>query len=99
MVYFLTGSYEWSQESWEYPNLYSGFYSDVNRYRVRGPHVGHRLHLCELAAEGRVTLEEIKSMAKNAKFICKSCGRAAAEEIHLCDPVPLESTPPETKKQ
>jgi hypothetical protein len=63
---------------------------DIERYRRRGPHIGHELHLCELAAEGRVSLEEFKSMVKNPKFICKTCGRAAAEELHLCDPVPLE---------
>jgi hypothetical protein len=26
---------------------------------------------------------------RNAQFICKGCGRVAAEEKHLCDPVPL----------
>jgi hypothetical protein len=72
----------------EYQYSSSGV-TDIERYRVRGPHIGHRLHLCELAAEGRVSLEQFKSMARDGKFICKSCGRVAAEELHLCDPVPL----------
>ena len=76
----------------EYPYYYSPdtVAIDIERYRLRGPHIGHRLHLCEMVAEGRLSLDQIKSMAKDAKFICRSCGRAAADELHLCDPVPLE---------
>jgi hypothetical protein len=71
---------------------------DVERYRRRGPHIGHQLHLCELATQGQTTLEEFKLMVKDAKFICRTCGRAAAEELHLCDPVPLGSATPEGNK-
>lgn len=91
-----------TQEAYLYPNYYFGYPAatgDVERYRARGPHIGHRLHLCELVAGGKVSLEELKSMTKDAKFICKTCGRAAAEELHLCDPVPLESAATESKKQ
>lgn len=66
---------------------------DIEHYRRKGPHIGHQMHLCELAAEGQVSLEQFKSMVKDAKFICKSCGRVAAEELNLCNPVPLESAP------
>jgi hypothetical protein len=73
-----------------YPSHVSSFgIIDPESYRLKGPHIGHKMHLCEMAAEGRVTLEQMKSMVKDAKFICKNCGRAAAREENLCDPVPL----------
>jgi hypothetical protein len=30
-----------------------------------------------------------KDLVRNPKFICKKCGRAAAKEENLCEPVPL----------
>ncbi len=75
-------------EGVEGPYYYPSFI-DIERYRRKGPHIGHQMHLCELAAEGRISLEQFKSIVKDAKFICKSCGRVAAEELHLCDPVSL----------
>jgi hypothetical protein len=53
------------------------------------PHIGHAKHLCYLAESGDCTLEEIKALVKDAKFVCKKCGRAAAAEENLCEPVPL----------
>ena len=53
------------------------------------PHIGHQKHLCHLAEEGMSTLEEIKNLVKDAKFICKKCGRAAAAKENLCEAVPL----------
>jgi hypothetical protein len=63
---------------------------DAEHYRVRGPHIGHRLHLCEIVAEGSLSLDQVKSIVRDPKFICRSCGRAAVDELHLCDPVPME---------
>jgi hypothetical protein len=34
-------------------------------------------------------VEKLKPLVRNAQFICKSCGRVAAEEKHLCDSVSL----------
>ena len=53
------------------------------------PHIGHQKHLCYLAESGESTLEEVKALVKDAKFVCKVCGRAAATEENLCEPVPL----------
>ena len=53
------------------------------------PHIGHLHHLCHYAASGDLTLDEMKKLAKDPKFICKICGRAAAEEDDLCQPEPL----------
>ena len=53
------------------------------------PHIGHKNHLCEIAEEGRVALSDVKEMVRNPKFICRKCGRVAANEENLCEPVKL----------
>jgi len=53
------------------------------------PHIGHRQHLCDMAERGEVSLESMKALTRNAKFICRKCGRVAAKEVNLCEPVPL----------
>ncbi len=53
------------------------------------PHLGHSMHLCDMAERGDVSLEQMKALVKDPKFICKKCGRAAAKEENLCEPVPL----------
>jgi len=57
--------------------------------RYPAPHIGHGTHLCHMAESGEFTLEQIKALVRDPKFICKTCGRAAAKEENLCDPVPL----------
>jgi hypothetical protein len=53
------------------------------------PHLGHRNHLCDLANRGEMSLDQMKALVRDPKFICKKCGRAANKEENLCDPVPL----------
>jgi hypothetical protein len=53
------------------------------------PHLGHEKHLCYIATSGLTTINEYKPLVKNAKFLCKHCGRVAAKMENLCDPVPL----------
>nr|MBP7321702.1 hypothetical protein [Deltaproteobacteria bacterium] len=55
------------------------------------PHQQHEQHLCYLQNIGQVekNLEEYKKLVKDAKFVCKSCGRAAANKENLCSPEPL----------
>ena len=55
----------------------------------RMPHVGHRQHLCDIAERGEIALEQMKDLVRDAKFICRKCGRAAAREENLCEPEPL----------
>jgi hypothetical protein len=54
----------------------------------KAPHLGHRQHLCDMANRG-VSIKKYKSLVKKPKFICKNCGRAAAKEENLCEPIPL----------
>jgi hypothetical protein len=60
---------------------------DVERYLRKGPHIGHKMHLCELAE--RETSWRFKLLVKDSRFICRSCGRAAE---NLCDPAPQNRT-------
>jgi hypothetical protein len=60
----------------------------VSEAFVKAPHLGHSQHLCDMADRG-VALQVVKDLVKNPKFICKKCGRAAAKEVNLCEPVPL----------
>jgi hypothetical protein len=34
-------------------------------------------------------LQEYKKYVRNAKFVCRNCGRAAAKAENLCDPEEL----------
>ncbi len=70
------------------------FYGEEQRVLVShsagpAPHIGHANHLCDMAERGEVTLAQMKEMVKDPKFICKKCGRVAAKEENLCEPVPL----------
>jgi len=53
--------------------------------------IGHKLHLCDLADCGEITLEQVKALVRNPKFICKKCGRVTAKLDNLCEPEPLDS--------
>jgi len=53
------------------------------------PHLGHAKHLCYLAESGMIDIESYKALVKNAKFLFRACGRAAAKEENLCEPMPL----------
>ena len=58
---------------------------------VKMPHVGHEEHLCLLQNTGYVNdnLEDYKKLVRNSKFVCKGCGRVAANEKNLCAPEKL----------
>lgn len=58
-------------------------------FASKSPHIGHRNHLCDLAIHGEITLEQMKTLVRDPKFICKKCGRVANKEESLCEPVPL----------
>jgi hypothetical protein len=51
----------------------------------RSPHIGHKQHLCSMADTGEVTLEQMKDLVRNPKFICKRCGRVAQNSDNLCE--------------
>lgn len=52
------------------------------------PHAGHDKHMCYLV-NVRTNITELKKIAKEPKFICKNCARAAKDRKHLCNPAKL----------
>jgi hypothetical protein len=52
------------------------------------PHVKHDEHLCYLQNMGYVEnyFNDYKELIRNAKFVCKNCGRSAANQENLCKP-------------
>ena len=55
------------------------------------PHPEHEQHLCYLQNIGYVktNLGEFKKLVKDAEYVCRSCGRAAADDNNLCNPSKL----------
>jgi hypothetical protein len=53
------------------------------------PHLGHGNHLCHLVDYVGVDIKSYKPLVKNGKFLCKKCGRVAAKEENLCEPIKL----------
>ena len=55
------------------------------------PHPEHANHLCYLNNIGLQISnpKEYKALVKNAQFVCKICGRVAADEKNLCRPIKL----------
>jgi len=50
-------------------------------------HSGHAQHLCSLVSKRE--MDQVATLAKDAKFLCHICGRAAAEAENLCEPVEI----------
>ena len=52
------------------------------------PHAGHERHLCLFQNIGilRGQLAEYKKLIRGAKYVCKDCGRSAANPENLCFP-------------
>jgi len=55
------------------------------------PHAGHDKHLCYLNNLGFQISnpDAYKGLVRDGKFMCKVCGRVAANEKNLCKPVKL----------
>jgi hypothetical protein len=58
---------------------------------IKMPHPGHDEHLCYLHNIGFLTknLDDYKRLVKDAKYICKACGRTAVKDTNLCVPEKL----------
>ncbi len=60
----------------------------LKKIKPKMPHDLHEIHLCYLANLGYQAqeTEEFRSLVRNPKYICKHCGRAAADKNNLCVP-------------
>ena len=56
-----------------------------------GHHKGsHDSKLCAMiCCPGKVDMKQLKPLVKDARFICRDCGRAAASAKNLCSPKKL----------
>jgi len=55
--------------------------------KITDAHKGHSQHLCELTAKRN--MHNVAKLAKDAKYMCHICGRAAAKAQNLCEPVKI----------
>jgi hypothetical protein len=64
---------------------------ETNMAKTEMPHLGHDKHLCYLNNLGFQISnpEEYKDLVRDAKFMCKICGRVAASAKNLCKPEDL----------
>jgi transposase-like protein len=52
---------------------------------------GHSTHMCALTCCAcNMDLAKIKTVVKDARYVCKSCGHVAAKAKNLCVPVVLK---------
>ena len=52
--------------------------------------IGHHDKMCAMTCcPCHLDIEKVKPLVRDAQFICEGCGRVAAAEKHLCEPVPL----------
>ena len=60
---------------------------------IKMPHPAHEQHLFLPQNVGFLTsnLDEYKKLVKEGRYVCKRCGRAAANENNLCAPGRLQS--------
>jgi hypothetical protein len=63
----------------------------INMKKPVMPHVMHDEHLCYLVNMGYLesSLKDYKKLVKDAKFVCKNCGRVADSEEYLCQPAKI----------
>jgi len=57
----------------------------VPEHKLYQQHTGHESHMCELVSKRK--MDEVAELAKDAKYVCHICGRAAAKASNLCEPV------------
>jgi hypothetical protein len=57
----------------------------VPEHKLFKSHTGHSNHMCELVSKRQ--MDQVATYAKDAKYVCHICGRAAAKPGNLCEPV------------
>jgi len=64
----------------------------AQRLKIRTPMSTKVKTLCELKKDClKENLPEYKKLVRDARFLCKKCGRAARDAERLCKPVSLDS--------
>ncbi len=60
---------------------------ESERHKLFETHAGHSHHMCDLVAKRKMA--DVARFAKDAKYVCHICGRAAAKAENLCEPVEI----------
>jgi len=60
---------------------------ESERHKLFEQHAGHSRHMCDLVAKRKMA--DVARFAKDAKYVCHICGRAAAKAENLCEPVEI----------
>jgi len=50
-------------------------------------HPDHEKHLCHISSLRN--MRTVGKLAKDAQYLCVICGRAAKEEVNLCEPAKI----------
>ena len=61
--------------------------AESTSHRLFEVHAGHSHHMCDLVAKRKMA--DVARFAKDAKYVCHICGRAAAKSDNLCEPVEI----------
>jgi len=59
----------------------------VPEHKLQKTHTGHKKHLCSLV--GQRKMDDVASLALNARYICNVCGRASSEKVNVCEAVKI----------
>jgi hypothetical protein len=52
---------------------------------------GHNIHMCALTCCAcNMDMAKIKSVVKDAQYVCQACGHVAAKAKNLCEPIALK---------
>ena len=60
---------------------------ESSSHKLFETHEGHSRHMCDLVAKRKMA--DVARFAKDAKYVCHICGRAAAQAENLCEPVEI----------
>jgi len=56
-------------------------------YELTDLHPDHEKHLCHISSLRN--MKTVGELAKDAKYVCVVCGRAAKEAVNLCEPAKI----------
>jgi len=59
----------------------------VPEHKLTKTHSGHGKHMCSLVGQRKMDI--VASLAKDSRYICHVCGRAAAKADNLCEAVKI----------
>ena len=59
----------------------------IQVFELTDMHPDHEKHLCHITSLRN--MKTVALLAKDAQYICASCGRAAKNHVNLCEPAKI----------